>query len=455
MKMKVVVVGASHGGHEAAHEALTRYPDAQVTVYEAGDFVSFMSCGMELFLEDKVTDRDDVRNFKPADLEKFGGKILTQHEVTGIDTDAKKVTVKNWATGEVLEDSYDKLILSSGVTPATIPVPGADLDNVYLMRGRDWATKIYDKLHDDAVSSVVVVGTGYIGIEAAEVFAKAGKKVTVIDLIDRPLGNYLDAELAEKVRVELEKNGVNLHLGHTVAAFEGDGTLTKVKDDAGQVFDADLAIVAAGVKPNTKYLQGTIDLDQRGWIKTDPYLRTSAKDVYAIGDAILPLFAPAGQPAPIALASTARREARYVIETMTMDKPARSFAGVNGSSALPVFDYNLATTGVNANNAAKMNLEIASSLYEATIRPEFVKEGNPEISVKLIFNPKTHAILGGQVLSKADVTAHANTIALAIKGKMTLEDLAEADFFFQPGYDRQWSVLNLAAQTALGQIPSV
>ncbi|MDF7637385.1 FAD-dependent oxidoreductase [Leuconostocaceae bacterium ESL0958] len=453
--MKVVVIGASHGGHEAAHELLTRYDDAEVTIYEAGDFISFMSCGMQLYLEDKVSRRDDVRNFKEADIEQYGGKVFKNHEVTAIDTDAKKVTVKDVRTGDSIEDSYDKLIVSSGVSPVTLPVPGADMENVYLMRGRDWATKIYDKTHDNAVENVVVVGTGYIGIEAAEVFAKAGKHVTVIDMIDSPLGNYLDPELSAKIRAELEAHGIDLHLGHTVAEFNGDQVLQSVKTDDGQVFDADVAIVAAGVKPNTKYLEGTLDLDARGYIKTNAYLQTSAPDVYAIGDAILPLFAPAGQPAPIALASTARREARYVVENMMIEKPGRSFAGVNGSSALTVFDYSLATTGVNANNAAKMNLDVAYSLYQDTVRPNFVQDGNPEIMIKLAYNPHTHEIMGGQVLSKADVTAHANTIALAIKGKMTLEDLAEADFFFQPGYDRQWSVLNLAAQTALGETPSV
>ncbi|MCO0831800.1 FAD-dependent oxidoreductase [Fructobacillus sp. W13] len=453
--MKVVIIGASHGGHESAHELLTRYSDMDVTVYEAGDFISFMSCGMELFLEGKVTKRDDVRNFKEADIEQYGGKVLKSHLVEAVDTDKQEVTVKNLVSGDVFTDSYDKLIISSGVTPMTLPVPGADLDNVFLMRGRDWAQKIDDKVKDSSVKNVVVVGTGYIGIEAAEVFAEAGKNVTVVDMIKRPLGNYLDEELAEPIAKALTDGGVNLHLGHTVSSFEGNGAVEKVVADDGQSFDADLVIVAAGVKPNTDYLKGQIDLDQRGWIKTDPYLRTNAKNVYAIGDAILPLFTPAGQPAPIALATTARREARYVVENIMIDQPGRAFAGVNGSSALAVFDYKLASTGVNANNAEKMGLKTAGSLYHATVRPEFVTDGNPEIWVKLTYQPETHEILGGQVLSTQDVTAHANTIALAIKGKMTLEDLAEADFFFQPGFDRQWSVLNLAAQVALGQTPSV
>lgn len=453
--MKVVIIGASHGGHESAHELLTRYDDMDVTVYEAGDFISFMSCGMELFLQGKVTNRDDVRNFKPSDIEQYGGEVLANHLVESVDTDKQEVTVLNKESGKTFTDSYDKLIISSGVTPGTIPVPGMDLDNVFLMRGRDWAMKLDEKLHDDAVQNVVVVGSGYIGIEAAQVFSEAGKKVTVVDMIDRPLGNYLDPELADVMADELKEKGVTLHLSHGVSAFEGQGKVTAVKDDAGQALPADLVVVAAGVKPATEYLKGAVELDDCGFIKTDEYLHTSAKNVFAIGDAIKPLFAPAGQSAPIALATTARKEARYVVENIAIEKPARAFAGVNGSSALTVFDYKLATTGMNANNAAKMHLNVASALYKGKIRPDFVTDGNADAFVKLTYNPDSHAILGGQLLSKADLTAHANTIALAIKGRMTLEDLAEADFFFQPGFDKQWSLLNVTAQVALGQTPSV
>ncbi|WEV54826.1 FAD-dependent oxidoreductase [Leuconostocaceae bacterium ESL0723] len=453
--MKVIVVGASHGGHESAVELLTRYENNEVTVYEAGDFISFMSCGMELYLEGKATQRDDVRNFKPEDVEKLGGQVYSQHQVTKIDPDKHEVEVKNLANGETFTDTYDKLILSSGVTPTTIPVPGNDLKNVFLMRGRDWATKLHDKLHDDQVKNVVVVGAGYIGIEAAEVFAKGGKNVTIVDRNQQPLANYLDPQLGEVVAKTLSENGVNLDLGRTVSEYQGTTEVQSVKTDDGCELPADLVIVAAGVTPNTDWLKGTVDLEEGGFIKTDPYLRTSAPDIYAVGDAIKSLFAPAGKPAPIALASAARRQARYVAETLTMTKPDRSFPGINGSSALSVFDYHLANTGVNAHNAELLNLDVAESVYHGKLRPNFVTDGNPDVWVKLTYHPESHQILGGQILSKGAITAHGNTISLAITAHMTLEDLAEADFFFQPGFDRQWSVLNIAAQTALGETPAV
>lgn len=456
LKMKVIIVGASHGGHEAAFELLDRYSDIDVTVYEQSDFISFMSCGMQLFLEGQTTKRDNVRNFTPTDLEMRGGKVQMNSQVIKIDPSVHQITVKNLITEGISTDSYDRLILSTGVTPALIPIKGVDLENIYLMRGRDWAIKLNEKLHDKTVKNVVIVGAGYIGIEASEIFAKAGKQVTVVDKITQPLGNYLDEPLSNEVKNELINSGVSLHLGHGVSEFRGDSGVTQVITDDGQHFAADLCIIAAGVRPNTDWLAGTVDLDSRGWIATDPFLRTSQPDIFAIGDAILPAYASVGKQAPIALASTARREARYVAENIyQMSQPERPFSGVNGTSALRVFGLKLANTGLNDYSAKNLSIKTESSLYVGSLLPSFVKLDNPRVMIKLTYNPINHVILGGQILSQANVVEIVNTIALAIKGKMTLSDLAEADFFFQPSFDKQWSILNLAAQHALGEYMTI
>jgi NADH peroxidase len=448
-KRKVIIVGASHGGHESAIELLDKYDDVDVTIYEAGNFISFMSCGMQLFLENKVTAEDDVRNFAPEDVEKKGGHVYANHEVTAIHPDKKTVTVKDLTNNSEEEVSYDKLILSSGVTPKVLPVPGNDLKNIYLMRGRDWASKLKAATTDPAIKNVVIVGAGYIGTEASEVFAKAGKHVTLMDMIDRPLGTYLNPELLDVLEPAF-KDHMDLKMGVKIEGFNGTDKVESVKTDKGDV-PADLVVVSAGVTPNTAWLKGTVDLDQRGWIKTDPYLRTNVKDVYAIGDAILPLSIPAGKPMPIALATTARREAQYLVDHLFEAKPDKAFKGVTGASALSVFDYHFATAGLNQFSAKRIDIPYATSFYEDSMRPAYIPEkDNPKVYVSLTFNPYNHQILGGAVLSKYDITAQGNVLALAISYKMTLEDLAEQDFFFQPGFDRQWSLLNLAAQHALG-----
>ena len=193
-KKKIVIVGASHGGHQAIIELLNRYNDVDITLFEAGDFISFMSCGMELFLEDSVTDVNDVRNFSEKSFPQDNVHILNNHLVQRINADKKTVSVLDSTTNKSTDYEYDKLILSSGVTPKSLPIPGNDLENVYLMRGYDWATQIKAKLNDPETKHITVVGAGYIGIEAAEAATKAGKKVTLMDVIDRPLGTYLDSD---------------------------------------------------------------------------------------------------------------------------------------------------------------------------------------------------------------------------------------------------------------------
>lgn len=456
-KTKVIIVGASHGGHQSILELLSRYGEnVDITLFEAGDYVSFMSCGMELYLEDQVTDVNDVRNFRPENFPQPNVHILNNHEVKAIHADQKTVTVTSILDKSTKEYEYDKLILISGVKPNSLPVPGTDLENVYLMRGYDWATRIKDKLTDPAIKNVAVIGAGYIGIEAAEAFQKAGKEVTLLDVIDRPLGTYLDPEMTDILTEHLKEKGIKVVTGAKITAFTGEQQVAAIQT-ADEEIATDLVIQAAGVKANTEWLKGVVDLDDRGWIVTDEYLQTNLPDVYAVGDATLAYSIPARSKMPIALATVARREARYVVKHLFEDTPSQPFGGVVGSSALSVFDYHFAASGLNSFTAEKAGVAIRTAYYEDTIRPKYVPEeyGNTKVSIQLFFDPMTHQVLGGAVLSTYDVTAQGNVLALAIQQKLTIEDLAEADFFFQPGFDRQWNMINLAAQQALGEEPFV
>ena len=149
---------------------------------------------------------------------------------TAINADVKSVTVRDTKNGTTQDYPYDKLILSSGVRPNSLPVPGNDLKNVFLMRGYDWATNIKAKLEDPAVKHVTIIGAGYIGIEAAEASRKAGKQVTLLDMIDRPLGTYLDPEMTDILAKELTDKGVELKLGVKIEAFTGDEAVSAVKN---------------------------------------------------------------------------------------------------------------------------------------------------------------------------------------------------------------------------------
>lgn len=448
--MKVIVVGSSHGGYETVEGLLRQDSDTEIQWYEKGDFLSFLSCGMQLYLEGKVKKVNSVSYATPEEMEKKGVSVFLQQEITKIDPEKHEVEVVNHVDNETRTEKYDKLVLSAGAVPTQIPVDGSDLQNIYAMRGRDWAMKLKAKTVDPNVNNVVVVGSGYIGNEATEVFAKAGMNVTVIDILPRVLGTYLDPEFTDILAKNMEEHGVKIAAGESVKKFIGkDGKVTQVETDKG-TYDADLVIEAAGVRPNTKWLRGVLQLNDDGTIATDDYMQTSQKDIFAVGDATHIKFLPNDGEAHISLATNARRQGRIAAENL--EKPTRKFPGISGSSALTVFDYKFASTGIKDATAKAYNANVKSAYVTDTYRPKFVPEDeNATVYFKLTYNADNHHLVGAQIMSKADVTADINAISVAIQAKMTIEDLEYADFFFQPGFDRPWNIINVAAQKAVDQ----
>lgn len=444
--MKVIILGSSHGGYEACNELLELYPHATIHWYEKGDFISFLSCGMQLYLEGIVKDVDTIRYSNEFEMSAKGINVFKSHEIKAIIPEQHVVEVLDLETNTVKRDTYDKLIISPGAIPRTLNVPGENLENVYYMRGRNWAKKIRAKIEDFSVRDVVVIGSGYIGIEAAQSFAKAGKNVTVIDITPTILPTYLDKEFTDVLQSEMERHNVRFLLNESVVRFEGLAKLEAVVTNK-SVVKSDLVVIAAGVKPNTDWLKGVLDLHPNGLIKTDEYMRTSAPDVFAVGDATLIKFNPANIEMNIALATNARKQGRYAVKNLV--EPRHKFPGVQGSSALAVFEYKFASTGINEVFAKKLNMQIESVLvndwYKMSFVPEELKD---KVMFKLIFDKNTKVVLGAQIMSKHDLTANINAMSLAIFNRMTVDQLAYADFFFQPEFDNPWNVINTAAMIA-------
>jgi NADH peroxidase len=451
---KVIVVGSSHGGYEAVQQILLDAPNTEIQWYEKGSFLSFLSCGMQLYLEGVVKDVNAVRYATPEGESAKGVHVFVQQEITAINAEAHTVHVLDRDSGEERDETYDKLILSPGAVPAEIPVAGRELKNIYAMRGRDWAIKLKAATVNPDITNVVVIGAGYIGIEAAEVFAKAGKHVTVIDLADRILPLYLDPEFTQPLTQTLSEHGLTIATGQSVQRFEGqDGAISKVVTDKAS-YDADLVIESAGVRANTAWLKDVVNIDNHGLIEVDDYQATSAPDIYAVGDATLVKFAPTDGYAHIALATNSRRQGRIAARNALGEHIA--FPAVSGSSALSVYDYKFASTGIKESTAPSYGIDSQSVLVKDSYRPPFVPDeaGNAEVLFKLTFSPSDGRILGAQIMSTQDTTANINAMSLAIQQHVTVDQLAYADFFFQPGFDRPWNIMNVAAQQASREIAS-
>ncbi|WP_429971824.1 FAD-dependent oxidoreductase [Fructilactobacillus sp. Tb1] len=447
--MKVAVIGSSHGGYEAVRGVLHDFPNAEIDWYEKGDFVSFLSCGMELYLQGIVKDVNSVSYATVPGMEAKGVHVHINSEVTDINPEKHTMKIVDVNNGKEVSTNYDKLILSVGALPFELPIPGKELSNIYAMRGRDWAIKLKKAEIDPEINNVTVIGSGYIGIEAAESFNRAGKNVTLIEHNPSILGTYLDPEFTDILAKEMEDHGITVKTGQSAKEFIGNDKkqVSAVVSSNGDEFPADLVIETAGIRPNTKWLKDIVKLDDHAMIVTDEYQQTSEPDIFAVGDATEVEFAPTGKKQLIALASNARRQGRSA--AYNLNEKRRKTTAVSGSSALHVFDYKFASTGVKEVTAKKIGVEVESVFVTDTKVPPFVPAPyNAKVYFKLTFDPKTREIKGAQIMSKMDTTANMNTISLAIQQHMTVDDLAYADFFFQPGFDRPWNIMNIAAQKA-------
>ncbi len=382
-------------------------------------------------------------------MEKRGVRVYVNQEITKLEADKHQVVVLDHVTGQERVETYDKLILSPGANPFILPVPGKELANIETMRGRQDTIDLKMKSVDPEIENVVVIGVGYIGIEAAESFAKAGKKVTLVDIIERPLGVYLDKPFTDVLEKEMTDNGITLAMGESVVSFTGDERVRTVITDKGE-YPADLVVMSAGVRPNTAWLKDALELLPNGMIKTDEYMRTSEEDVFAVGDATLIQYNPGDTAVNISLATNARRQGRFAAKNLLAAN--YPFPGVQGSSALRVFDYKFASTGLNDQMAARLNINIRSVYLDQETLMDFVPAYMKErVMFKLVYDPETRVILGAQIMSKQDLTANINAISIAIQTKYTIDQLAYADMFFQPEFDTPWNLLNLAGLKAIEQ----
>lgn len=444
--MKYIVVGTSHAGYEAIQTLLKEDPQAQIDVYDSGDKPSFLSCGIQSYLEDVSPSLDSLHYATEQSYKDQGVNIYTNSKVVDLMPDNKEITVER--NGQTENVSYDKLFLSPGGSPIKPPIEGIDdYNNVLFMRGRDWAEQV--KARMPQAKKAVVVGGGYIGIEAAEAFAKAGIETKVIDLADRMLGTYLDPEFTDILEDHAKQHGLEFIDGESVKTITGDknGNVNSVITDKNE-YEADTVLFAVGVTPATSWLQDSIELGNKGVINIDDHQRTSAEDVYAGGDATLVPFAPLNNERYIALATNSRRQG--VVAALNMVGKDVTMPAVSGTSGLQLFDYKFGQTGMHGTEADSYDGNLGQKYVEELIRPKFMQDG-VTVHMKIIFDEDSHKILGGQIMSTDDVTQSINTLSVAISAGYTLEQLALQDFFFQPDYDRPWHYLNVLAQQALGQ----
>lgn len=429
--MKIMILGASHGGMESLHAVQKLYPTAEVEVVEHDDLTRKMGWTPEE-KERKLAAQDNVTFMEQTDMVEL---LPAVHQVKLLDLTTQQTSVAD----------YDKLILAPGAAAVQLPIPGITNHPIMSLRSKADMGAMRQQAQNPDIQNVVVIGAGYIGMSTVEPFVKGGKHVTVIDVNERVLGAYLDEDFTADIEADMTDRGITLALGEGVERIESDptGQVTAVVSDQAS-YPADLVILSVGAKPNTQWLTGAVELSDRGIITTDDYQRTSAPDVFAIGDATEIFYTPANQKMNISLAGNARRQARNAVRNLVdINRPLR---GVQGTSALPFFDFKLATTGLSGQAATKMGIATAATTVE---QPVTSMPNAAMVRLELRYRTDNQQLVGAQVMSTTDQTEIINLLSLAVNQRLTVADLVDEDFFFQPALTMPNSVVTETAEKAL------
>lgn len=440
--MKVVIVGGVAGGATAAARLRRLDETAEIVVFERSGFVSYANCGLPYYIGGVIEDQEELTLQTPESFyERFRVQMKVHHEVTAIDRSAKTVTVRNLATGEVFQESYDKLLLAPGARPTQPALPGVGLDRLFTLRTVEDTLRIRRFVDTQHPKSVVLAGGGFIGLELAENLRERGLDVTIVQR-PKQLMTPFDADMAALIHREVRAHGVRLALGHTVEGFaESEGGVQVLLKDE-QPLQADMVILAIGVTPDSRLAaEAGLELGLKGSILVNDRMQTSDPDIYAVGDAVQVNHFVAGQPALIALAGPANKQGRIAADNMAGGDSR--YKGSQGSSVLKIFDLTAAATGLNEAAARRAGLDVEAVVLSPMNHAGYYPGGRV-MTMKVLFERRTGKLLGAQIVGSDGVDKRIDVLATAIRAGMTAADLTELDLAYAPPYSSAKDPVNMA-----------
>jgi len=441
---KIVVVGANHAG-TCAINTITGFNEGdEVVVFDQNSNISFLGCGMALWIGGQISKPDGLFYSNKEKLESQGAKVNMNSKVERIDFD-KRFVCATLENGQKVEESYDKLILATGSLPIVPQIPGRDLENVQLVKLFQNAEEVIKKLENPEIETIAVVGAGYIGVELAEAFERHNKKVIVVDIANTSLSSYYDPEFSALMDKNLSDHGIKLAFGETVKEIKGNGKVEAIVTDKNE-YQCDMVILAIGFRPNTELGKDYLDTMSNGAYIVDETQQTSKKDVYAIGDCATVLFNSTGEKSYIALATNAVRSG--IIAAYNACGKKLETIGVQGSNAISIYDLKLVSTGLSEQKAKQLGMDVLSTSFEDLQKATFIETTNPKVNIKIVYDAKTRVILGAQMASTYDMSMGIHMFSLAIQEKVTIDKLKLLDIFFLPHFNQPYNYITMAALSA-------
>lgn len=440
MKKKILIVGGVAGGASTAARLRRLDENAEIIMFEKGEYISFANCGLPYYIGGTIEERDAlILQTVEGMSKKFKLDIRNLSEVIGINREEKSVTVKDYKNGNVYEESYDILVLSPGANPIKPSISGIDsCKNLFTLRNIPDTDSIKSFIDDNKPKNAVVIGGGFIGVEMAENLHETGINVTLVEAGSQVMAS-LDFEMANVINKHLIDNDVDLILNDSVKEFKNGGK--KVVLSSGEIINADMIILCIGVKPQTKIARDAgLSLNDKGAIIVDKFMMTSDQNIYALGDAVQITDFVNKNPTMIPLAWPANRQGRLVADNICGKKT--EYKGTLGSSVAKVFDYTAASTGNNEKTLKRLGLEYTAVHIHPGSHAGYYKGSFP-IAYKMLFNPKTGEIYGAQGVGMDGVEKRIDIIATAIKGGLKVQDLQDVEPCYAPPYNSAKDPVNM------------
>jgi NADPH-dependent 2,4-dienoyl-CoA reductase/sulfur reductase-like enzyme/rhodanese-related sulfurtransferase len=446
MGIKLVIVGGVAGGATAAARARRVSEDAEIVVFERGEYISFANCGLPYYIGNVIKRRAHLLLATPEEFKKrYNIDVRIYSEVVGINPKEKTVETKNTVTGEKYREGYDKLILSPGAEPIKPPLEGIELENIFHLRNIPDSDRIKKIVDERNPQCAVVVGGGFIGLEMAENLTERGVKTTIVEMLDQVMPS-LDYEMATLIHDHLEAKNVELELENGVKSFSKAGDQILVTTQKGREIECDLVLLSVGIRPeNSLAKQADLKIGPTGGIAVDDTMRTSDPDIYAVGDAVEVRDIVTGFPILTALAGPANKQARIAADNALGRKTI--FTGTLGTSVVKVFDMVLASTGSNEKFLKKHNIPYLVSYTHSGSHAGYYP-GATNTSIKILFSPGTGKVLGAQIVGRKGVDKRIDVLATAIRAKMTVFDLEELELAYAPPYSSAKDPINICGFVA-------
>jgi len=440
MSMKTVIVGGVAGGMSAATRLRRLDESAEIVVFERSGHVSFANCGLPYYVGGVITDRGSLLLQTPASLKaRFGLDVRVNSEVVAIDRSAKTVTVTNFADGRSYTESYDALILAPGAAPFVPPIPGAE--RALTLRNIGDVDALAAAVNDGRTPAAVIMGGGFIGVELAENLIHKGFEVTIVELAEQLLAP-LDVEMAALVEKKLIANGVRVVTGASVTAIDENSVTTS----DGSTLAAGLVIAAIGVRPETTLAEACgLELGERGGILVDEHQRTSDPAIFAVGDAVVKRDVITGAQALVPLAGPANRHGRLVADVIA--GRAASAKPVLGTAVVGVFGLIAAATGWTEKRARAAGRAIRV-IHTHPANHAGYYPGAEGMSLKLVVDAETDAILGAQGIGGSGVDKRIDVIATAIRGGITASELVDLELSYAPQFSSAKDPVNMLGYIA-------